>query len=177
VEQKAFIGIGSNIGDSIGNCITGIAKLKEDKRIRLISRSSMYATSPVSTIEQNDFINCAACVMWAGPPFELLALLNSIEEKMGRERNVKNGPRTIDLDILLFGDLIIDTPLLKIPHPELHNRKFALIPCIEIEPAVVHPIYGKQLKDFLDDIGDEQKIEMLESPDFPLTKNTCKDRM
>jgi len=91
VEQKAFIGIGSNIGDSIGNCITGIAKLKEDKRIRLISRSSMYATSPVSTIEQNDFINCAACVMWAGPPFELLALLNSIEEKMGRERNVKNG--------------------------------------------------------------------------------------
>ncbi|MCX5811146.1 MAG: 2-amino-4-hydroxy-6-hydroxymethyldihydropteridine diphosphokinase [Proteobacteria bacterium] len=161
MEQKAFIGIGSNIGDSTGNCITSINRLAEDKRIRIVSRSSLYATSPVSTIEQNDFINCAACVMWDGSPHELLALLNTIEETMGRKRNVKNSPRAIDLDILLFGNLVLDTPSLKIPHPELHNRKFALIPCIEIDPTIVHPIYGKQLKEFLADIGDKQKIKVL----------------
>jgi 2-amino-4-hydroxy-6-hydroxymethyldihydropteridine diphosphokinase len=175
MEQKVFIGIGSNIGNSTGNCLTGIEKLTEDKRIRLISRSSMYATSPVSTIEQRDYINCAVCVIWSGSPFDLLAFLNIIEETMGRKRDIKNGPRTIDLDILLFGDLILDTPSLKIPHPELHNRKFAIIPCIEIEPEIVHPIYGRRLRDFLADIGDEQKVKMLEPPDFPLTKNACKD--
>jgi 2-amino-4-hydroxy-6-hydroxymethyldihydropteridine diphosphokinase len=161
VEQKAFIGIGSNLGNSKENCITGIMKLTENNRIRLIAKSSMYATSPVSTIKQNDFINCAVCVMWDGSPFDLLRLLNDIEEMMGRKRSDKNGPRTIDLDILLFKDMVLDTPLLKIPHPELHNRKFAIIPCIEIEPALIHPIYGKKLEEFLADIGDEQKIKML----------------
>lgn len=138
-------------------------KLTEDQRVRLISRSSLYATSPVSTIEQNDFINCAVCIMWAGSPFDLLKLLNTIEETMERKREVKNSPRTIDLDILLFGDLMLNTPSLKIPHPELHKRKFAIIPCIEIEPGIIHPVYGRQLNEFLVHIGDEQKIEKLES--------------
>ncbi|MCX5807104.1 MAG: 2-amino-4-hydroxy-6-hydroxymethyldihydropteridine diphosphokinase [Proteobacteria bacterium] len=175
MEQKAFIGIGSNIGNITDNCKLSIMKLAEDKRVRLISISSLYSTSPVSTIEQNNFINCATCVMWNGSPFDLLRFLSNIEKTMGRKRVLKNGPRIIDLDILLFGDLVLDTPLLKIPHPELHKRKFAIIPCIEIEPAIVHPIYGKQLKEFLSDIGDEQNIEMIKSPDFPLTKNTCRD--
>jgi 2-amino-4-hydroxy-6-hydroxymethyldihydropteridine diphosphokinase len=175
VGQKAFIGIGSNIGNSSDNCKSSIIKLSKDKRVRLISISSLYSTSPISTIEQSNFINCAACVMWNGSPFDLLRFLNNIEKTMGRKRVLKNGPRIIDLDILLFGDLVFDTPLLKIPHPELHKRKFAIIPCIEIEPAIVHPKYGKQLKEFLSDIGDEQNIEMIKSPDFPLTKNTCRD--
>lgn len=163
MEQKAFIGIGSNIGDSTKNCTASIIKLTEDKRVRLISRSFFYVTSPVSAIEQKDFINCVVCIIWAGSPFDLLELLNSIEEIMGRSRGDKNGPRTIDLDILLFGDLVLNSPSLKIPHPELHKRKFAIIPCIEIEPAIIHPVYGRQLKEFLADIGDEQKIEKLES--------------
>jgi 2-amino-4-hydroxy-6-hydroxymethyldihydropteridine diphosphokinase len=163
VEQKVFIGIGSNIGDSVGNCTTSIMKLTEEKRVRLISRSSLYVTSPVSTIKQKDFINCAVCAIWDGSPFDLLGLLNGIEETMGRERGDKDGPRTIDLDILLFGNLLLDTPLLKIPHPELHKRKFAIIPCIEIEPAIIHPLYERQLKEFLADIGDEQKIKILGS--------------
>jgi 2-amino-4-hydroxy-6-hydroxymethyldihydropteridine diphosphokinase len=163
VEQKAFIGIGSNIGDCAGNCRASIIKMTEDKRIRFISRSSLYITSPVSTIEQNEFVNCAVCIMWACSPLDLLELLNKIEKKMGRKRDHEKGPRTIDLDILLFGNLSLDTPSLKIPHPELHKRKFAIIPCIEIEPAIIHPVYNRQLKEFLIDIGDEQKIELLES--------------
>lgn len=170
MEQKAFIGIGSNMGDSTKNCATSIMKLTEDRRVRLISTSSLYAASPVSTIEQNYFINCAVCIMWAGSPFELLELLNTIEEVMERKREVKNGPRTIDLDILLFGDLILNTPSLKIPHPELHKRKFAIIPCIEIEPGIIHPVYGRQLNEFLVHIGDEQRIEMLESLLFSIDK-------
>ena len=80
---------------------------------------------------------------------------------MGRKRGVRNGPRVIDLDILLFGDLILETPSLRIPHPELHKRKFSIIPCVEIDSVVIHPVYNKQLKEFLSEIEDEQRIEKL----------------
>lgn len=164
MEQKVFIGIGSNIGNSVDNCTTSIKKLKEDKRVKLLSGSSLYITSPVSTILQKDFVNCAVCIMWDDSSFELLKLLNNIEELMGRERHMKNGPRVIDLDILLFGNMILDTPSLKIPHPELHKRKFAIIPCVEIDPAILHPLYNKQLETFLDDIGNGQKIRKISPP-------------
>ena len=81
---------------------------------------------------------------------------------MGRERQIKCGPRIIDLDILLFGDLIIDAPSLQIPHPELHKRRFAIVPCVEIDPTVVHPLLKRQLKEFLADIEDEQKVRVHE---------------
>ncbi len=161
MDQRAFIGIGSNIGNSANNCLTAIESLSSDKRARFLARSSLYVTSPVSSIAQDDFINCAVCVMWNDSPLNLLTLLNNIEEMMGRERVVKHGPRIIDLDILLFGDLMLDTHSLKIPHPELHKRRFAIVPCIEIDPALIHPRYKRLLKDFLADIGDEQQIRIL----------------
>jgi 2-amino-4-hydroxy-6-hydroxymethyldihydropteridine diphosphokinase len=161
VDQRVFVGIGSNVGDSASNSISSIERLREDKRVKLLSVSSLYVTTPVSSIRQNDFINCAVSILWGGSPFELLRLLNRIEHEMGRVRGVKNGPRVIDLDILLFGDLILETPSLTVPHPELHKRKFAIIPCIEIDPFVVHPVYKRELKEFLPEIRDEQKIQKL----------------
>ncbi len=158
MEQKVFIGIGSNIGNSLENCLSGIFQIEKNKEACLISKSSFYITSPVSKIKQNDFINSVIKIIWTASPFELLEFLNSIEKNMGRQRSIKKGPRIIDLDILFFGNLIINTPLLKIPHPEIHNRKFAIIPCIEIEPEIIHPAYKIKLRDFLENIGDEQKI-------------------
>jgi len=161
VIQKALISIGSNMGDRVNNCILSIKKIKEDKRTVALKRSSLYQTSPVSEIMQDDFINCAISIYWDSTPYELLRMLNSIEEGMGRKRGIPKGPRVIDLDIILFGDMVIDTGQLKVPHPDAHRRKFVIIPCIEIEPEAFHPVFNKKLKDFLCMIGDEQRITKL----------------
>jgi 2-amino-4-hydroxy-6-hydroxymethyldihydropteridine diphosphokinase len=161
VDHKAFIGIGSNIGNSRENCLTGIKHISNDNRAGYIASSSLYLTSPVSDIKQDNFINCAVSFEWKGTPLELLNLLQKIEATMGRKRAIKNGPRIIDLDILLFSDIIMDGPQLVIPHTELHRRKFAVIPCLEIEPELIHPVFKKPLKDFLCEIGEEQVCKKL----------------
>jgi 2-amino-4-hydroxy-6-hydroxymethyldihydropteridine diphosphokinase len=162
MEDKVFIGIGSNIGNGIKNCMTAIKRISSDSRVDMKSISSFYSTSPVSDIKQDNFINCAVCVSWDGTPNELLELLINIENDMGRTREVRNGPRIIDLDILLFGDTIIDEPSLAIPHKELHKRKFAIVPCVEIDSNCVVPTFKKSLKDFLPEIGEDQIVIKLE---------------
>ncbi|OPY71871.1 MAG: 2-amino-4-hydroxy-6-hydroxymethyldihydropteridine pyrophosphokinase [Syntrophorhabdus sp. PtaU1.Bin058] len=170
MKNRVFIGIGSNVGDRIKNCIDGIKAIARDRRACIRSASSFYLTSPVSEITQEDFVNCAISIDWDDTAFELLHLLNGIEAGMGRMRSIKDGPRIIDLDILLFGDAVIDEASLTVPHPELHRRKFAIVPCIEIEEGIVHPSYNKPLKEFLPHINDSQKIVLLkdrkEVPDF-----------
>ena len=170
MKNRVFIGIGSNIGDRITNCIDSIKAITRDKRAHIKSVSSLYLTSPVSEISQEYFVNCAISIDWDDTAFELLHLLNGIETEMGRERGIKDGPRIIDLDILLFGDAVIDEASLTVPHPELHRRKFAIVPCIEIEGEIIHPSYNKPLKEFLPHIDDNQKIVLLkdrkEFPDF-----------
>jgi 2-amino-4-hydroxy-6-hydroxymethyldihydropteridine diphosphokinase len=95
-----------------------------------------------------------------------MEFLIAIEGNMGRAREVKNGPRIIDLDILLFDDTVLDEPSMTIPHKELHKRRFALIPCLEIDPNLVHPLYKKPLNDFLPDIGDGQVVTKLQGIAF-----------
>jgi 2-amino-4-hydroxy-6-hydroxymethyldihydropteridine diphosphokinase len=158
---KVYIGIGSNMGNSKSHSVEAIRRIIEDKRVKLLAMSSLYLTSPVSGVAQNDFINCAISISWVGLPHELLTFLQGIEERMGRERTVRHGPRIIDLDVLLFGDLILSDPELKIPHQELHRRKFAVIPCLEIDPGLIHPVYDKPLKSFLPLIGEKQKVTKL----------------
>ncbi|OPX95837.1 MAG: 2-amino-4-hydroxy-6-hydroxymethyldihydropteridine pyrophosphokinase [Syntrophorhabdus sp. PtaU1.Bin002] len=158
---KAYVGIGSNIGNSRSHSVEAIRLIIEDKRVKLLAVSSLYLTSPVSGVAQNDFINCVISIAWDGLPHELLAFLQGIEERMGRERTIRHGPRIIDLDILLFGDLILSDPELKIPHQELHRRRFAVVPCLEIDPGLVHPVYDKPLRSFLAIIGEKQKVKNL----------------
>ena len=159
--EKVFIGIGSNIGNGMKNCMTAIKRISNDDRVDLKSISSFYATSPVSEIKQDDFINCAILVTWESTPKELLRFLASIEDSMGRTREIKDGPRIIDLDILLFGDMVLDDPSLTVPHAALHKRRFALVPCIEIEPRLIHPAQKKSLSSFLSAIGEDQTITKL----------------
>jgi len=160
--ETVYVGIGSNMGNKAANCLEGIRQIVNDGRARLIAISSLYVTSPVSTVTQDDFVNCAATIAWRDSPFVLLRRLNEIEAEMGRVRGkIRDGPRVIALDILLFGSSILFDPLLIIPHPQLHRRKFALLPCLEINPDLIHPAFNKPLAALFTEIGAEQQIRLL----------------
>jgi 2-amino-4-hydroxy-6-hydroxymethyldihydropteridine diphosphokinase len=154
----AYIGVGSNVGDAFENCLQGMRAVIDNERATFVALSSLYRTSPVSPVVQSDFLNCALKIAWRGTPRELLSFLQEVEAALGRDRGVRFGPRTLDLDILFFDDLVLDTPGLTIPHPRLHQRKFALVPCLEIDPGLVHPRFGRPLAEYLRELGDEQKI-------------------
>jgi len=158
-DNRVFIGIGSNLGNGPANCIESIQKIVSDERVTFGAVSSLYVTSPVSSVQQENYYNCALCINWNESPFKLLEFLNHIENSIGRKRDTPHGPRIIDLDILLFGTIILNHPILTIPHPALHKRRFAIVPCLEIDPAIVHPLFRKPLEEFLKNIDSSQKVE------------------
>ncbi len=156
----AYIGVGSNVGDAFENCLQGVIAVIGNERATFVALSSLYRTSPVSPVAQSDFLNCALKIAWRGAPRELLSFLRKVETGLGRTRGVRFGPRTLDLDILFFDDLVLDTPGLTIPHPRLHQRKFVLVPCLEIDPGLVHPRFKRPLAEYLQQLGEEQKIAL-----------------
>jgi 2-amino-4-hydroxy-6-hydroxymethyldihydropteridine diphosphokinase len=111
--------------------------------------SSLYETAAWGNTNQPAFYNQAICVETTLEPENLLARLLTIEIEMGRVREEKYGPRTIDLDILMVNDIVLDSPTLTIPHPQLHNRRFALLPLIEIAPTLLHPVLDKTMHELL----------------------------
>jgi 2-amino-4-hydroxy-6-hydroxymethyldihydropteridine diphosphokinase len=162
MKDRVFIGIGSNVGDSQASCIRSIRELNKDGRLLLQGFSSLYRTSPLSEIPQDYFVNCAVFVSWAGSPLSLLELLMGIENRMGRIRDGrKDSPRVIDLDILLFGNLVLHEHSLIIPHEELHKRKFAIVPCLEIDPQIIHPGLRRPLATFLSKLEGPQSVELI----------------
>lgn len=158
MAEHVFIGLGSNVGDHYANCTRGIREVLSDERTSLKTLSSLYYTSPVSAIPQPDILNGAFTIEWSDSATELLSLLKRVEADMGRLPGVRNSPRIIDLDILLFGEAVIRLPDLMVPHPRLHERKFALVPCLEIDPALIHPVSQKRFDELLDAIEDEQRV-------------------
>lgn len=147
----AYIGIGSNLGDRKENCLRAIRLLRENG-IDVIKESSLYETEPWGVEDQPRFINMVVMVETTKPPMELLNTLKSIESEMGRKPSKRWGPRLIDLDILLYGDLVLSEDVLKIPHPLLEKREFVLIPLSEIAPDLVHPISGKTIAELLKEL-------------------------
>jgi len=146
----AYIGLGSNMGDKTANCRMAVERLADAGRI--ISVSSFYYTEPVGYKEQEDFINAVAILETTLPPAELLAICHAIEDRLGRRRTVRWGPRTIDLDILLYGDLVLNRPDLVIPHPLMSMRRFVLAPLVEIAPEVIHPVLHKSMIQLLHEL-------------------------
>ncbi len=145
----AYIGIGSNLGNREENCEKSIQLIEEDSGIKVTKRSSMSETEPWGIKDQPKFINMAVEIVTDLEPEALLSLLKKIEKASGRKPGKQWGPRVIDLDILFYDDLVLKTPGLEIPHPEICKRDFVLIPLKEIAPDKVHPVLKKKIKELL----------------------------
>jgi 2-amino-4-hydroxy-6-hydroxymethyldihydropteridine diphosphokinase len=141
--ERALIGIGANLGDPIAQVRAAIDALATLPDSRLAAASSLYASAPLAYTDQPDFVNAAAALETALEPRALLTELQAIESRFGRTRTFRNAPRTLDLDILLYGNRVIDEPGLELPHPRLHERAFALMPVVEIDPDCVIPGRGR----------------------------------
>jgi 2-amino-4-hydroxy-6-hydroxymethyldihydropteridine diphosphokinase len=153
MPEIAYLSLGSNVGDREKQLRGAIDRLGAVGRV--VSTSSFYETEPVEFTLQAWFLNCAVALETTRTPQQLMAALLDIEREMGRRRNQSKGPRTIDLDILLFGDAVIDSrvtdsPQLRVPHPAMAERRFVLEPLVEIAPEALHPTLKKTARELLD---------------------------
>jgi 2-amino-4-hydroxy-6-hydroxymethyldihydropteridine diphosphokinase len=139
----ACIALGSNLEDPREQVRRGFEALATLPQSRLLARSRLYRTSPWGITEQPDFINAAARLETSLTPRALLDALRTIESRAGRVRGVRNGPRVLDLDLLLYGDRIVDEPGLVVPHPRLHERAFVLLPLADVAPELDVPGHGR----------------------------------
>lgn len=136
---EAFVGLGANLEDPLQQVRQAISELDAIERTRVLVASSLYRSAPVGYADQPDFINAVAKVQTRLSPHELLDALHAIENRHGRQRSVRNAPRTLDLDLLLYGTLVVNEDALKLPHPRMHERAFVLLPLAEIAPEALLP--------------------------------------
>jgi len=149
----AYIGIGANLGDARANVFDALARLAALPASTLLRQSCAYRSAPIDA-SGDDYINAVACIDTALAASELLAALHAIELAHGRARPYRNAPRTLDLDILLYGDQQIDTPSLHVPHPRMYQRAFVLAPLLEIAPGAEIPGRGPA-QQFLASVADQ----------------------
>ena len=154
----AFIGVGSNMDDPAVRCGEAVCFLSQASGIRVLRQSSFYRTEPVGFEKQDWFINAVAEIRTVLHPRELLKATQEIEDKMGRPKGARWGPRVIDLDILLYGQEVVEDDDLVIPHPELHKRRFILEPLCEIASYVIHPVFGLSMHGLMDRLDDDSRV-------------------
>ena len=145
-----YIGFGSNIGDRLAHIQNAIDALSKTEGITLQKISSVYKTDPVGYEAQAHFLNGVAAIQTHLRPLSLLHTLKNIETAIGRQHRIRWGPREIDLDILIYGDMCLQTEKLVIPHPEMHLRRFVLVPLAEIAPYLVHPVFQETVQTLLE---------------------------
>jgi 2-amino-4-hydroxy-6-hydroxymethyldihydropteridine diphosphokinase len=153
-SSLAFLGLGSNLGDRAAALNGAIAALGQAPGVVVRSVSSFHETEPVGgPADQGMFLNAAAVLETTLDPFALLKILQEIEARFGRARTVHWGERTLDLDLLLFGDQIIDTPELSVPHPRFTTRRFVLAPLAEVAPTTIDPVTKRTIAEILAELN------------------------
>lgn len=152
-RHLAYLSVGSNMGDCEGNLNQAVKELEKCKEISNVKASKWIKTKPYGYLEQDDFLNGAVAIETVYSPFELLDFLHQIEKNGKRERTIHWGPRTIDLDIVLFDDMIVETEELTIPHKEMHLREFVLKPLSELAPWAIHPVFKKTVTEMLSELS------------------------
>jgi 2-amino-4-hydroxy-6-hydroxymethyldihydropteridine diphosphokinase len=153
--HTAFICVGSNLGNKLANCRRGVVELVDDERSRLVERSPTYRTEPVDYKDQDWFVNYVVKIATILEPLALLDKLKSIEHHAGRSPDsVRFGPRVLDLDIILYDDIVMDLPQLVIPHPRMHKRRFVLKPVCDIDPHINHPVFHRTVQSLLEDLAE-----------------------
>jgi 2-amino-4-hydroxy-6-hydroxymethyldihydropteridine diphosphokinase len=165
----AYIGIGSNLGDRRDLCMRALGLLGFLPHSELTAYSSGYETEPVGDVG-GPFLNLVARVQTELPVRRLLTILQETERGLGRDLEHRSGPRTMDLDLLLYDDQVIHETDLEIPHPRLQERRFILVPLVELAPDLVHPILGKTVTELLADLHDSHTVRKLAEPVIPWTR-------
>ena len=153
--SKAYVALGSNLGDRAGNLLLAVRGMME-AAMCVCRVSSIYETEPVSDVEQSPYLNMVVEIGTPLPaPEQVMARLLRIEFLLGRTRGLKDGPRTIDLDLLLYGEIESRTEFLMLPHPRLHLRRFVLEPLVEVSPHLVHPTLNCSAAELLENLEDK----------------------
>ena len=160
LQEFVYLSLGSNLGDRAAHLRAALEFLSEAGTVK--ATSSFYETEPVDFRDQPWFLNCVVALETDKTPRELLAHALAIEEKMGRRRTHDKGPRTIDIDILMYGDRVIDEPGLKIPHPAMQERRFVLEPLAEIAPKAFHPVLKKTAQELLIELPAGQRVRRVD---------------
>jgi len=163
MTHRALIGVGSNIGLAAQNCEKAIALVNKSESVNVTAQSSLYESQPVGKTNQSWFVNTTIEVYTKLGPEELLQLLLNIEQEFGRIRNEKWGARIIDLDILDFEGLIIDSKTLTLPHPEMTQRRFVLEPLSEIAGETIHPLKKKMISELLKELPKTPLVKKLQT--------------
>jgi len=148
------------MGDRLQNCRRGIKALTHQSKSRVLAQSRIYSTEPVDFLDQDWFINMMIKLETELDPFQLLDQIKSIQRAAGRKQDIiQYGPRILDLDIIFFDDLVIDSERLVVPHPRMHKRRFVLQPICDIDPTIIHPVLKKNMQSLLARLGeDEQRV-------------------
>ena len=166
--EVAFVALGSNLGDRGSIFSTTIRALEADASLDLIAASPVFETDPVGPGEQGAYFNAVVCLRTGLAPPTLLRLLQDIEVSLGRDRSeaaVRWGPRTIDLDILFYGERRIETPDLVIPHPRAHERAFVLVPMAALAPDFVHPVLGSSMQTLVSMQLEDESMRRMPDPE------------
>ncbi len=160
-KHTVYLSLGSNLGDRAANIERALTRLVEENLL-IVKRSSFYETEPVEFLAQGWFLNIAVEAETELMPRQLLRLIRQIERELGRKRIVRSGPRTIDIDILLFGANIVNAEELEIPHPRMTERRFVLVPMAEIAPALRHPVSRLTMTELLAATKDRSQVRRVQ---------------